>query len=68
MKAQLAHWIYRLAGRLGRDQRGAIATEYSIVLGFLVLATMAGIFVLGTAINGHHGDLATDLSAALDIF
>lgn len=51
MKVLLAHFFSRLPALSWTSERGATATEYSILLAFIVLAMMAGIQVLGLALN-----------------
>lgn len=52
---------------LNRDQRGATATEYGILLSFLALAIVLGVAALGNALNLHYLDLTTTLKTALGI-
>ena len=38
--------------RVRPDERGATATEYALLVGFIALALIAGVTVFGTALNG----------------
>lgn len=50
-----------------KDQRGATATEYGILVAFLALALVLGVTTFGQALNLHYQNLATTLSTALGI-
>jgi Flp pilus assembly pilin Flp len=65
MKAQLlAHLFSQLILHLRVDQRGATATEYSVLIAFVVLLSMAGIQLFGLQLNGTY----TGLAAGFEIF
>lgn len=67
MKARLAHLISCLAERLRLDQRGATATEYSMLVGFMVFAMVAGVQLFGFALLGAYNELTTQLKAVAGI-
>lgn len=48
-------------------ERGATATEYSILVGFIALIIVAGVGAFGMALNGVFGGLATGIQTALSI-
>jgi pilus assembly protein Flp/PilA len=51
-----------------RDQeRGATATEYSILVGFIAIVIVAGVGLFGTALNSSFGFLTNGISTALGI-
>ncbi len=41
-----------------RDDRGATATEYGILAGFVALALIVGIQIFGSALTDYFGTLA----------
>lgn len=59
--------VHLLSLALLREQRGATATEYGILVGFLALALVLGVTAFGQALNAHYLGLATTLSTALGI-
>jgi pilus assembly protein Flp/PilA len=51
-----------------RDQeRGATATEYSLLAGFIAMVIVAGAALFGVALNSFFGFLSTGISTALGI-
>ena len=51
-----------------RDQeRGATATEYSILAGFIAIVIVAGVGLFGVALNSIFGFLSTGIATALGI-
>lgn len=50
-----------------QPERGATATEYGILLGFIAMVIVAGIGAFGIALNGVFGGLATGIQIALGI-
>ncbi len=51
-----------------RDQeRGATATEYSILTGFIAMVIVAGVGLFGTSLNSVFGFLTTGVKTALGI-
>ena len=55
-------WVRRLA-----EERGATATEYGILLSFIVLITMGSITVLGLELMGWYDELTAYLKLVLGI-
>jgi pilus assembly protein Flp/PilA len=49
------------------EQRGATATEYSILAGFIALVIVAGVGLFGVALNSFFGFLTTGVRTALGI-
>ncbi|WP_455834990.1 Flp family type IVb pilin [Pseudarthrobacter siccitolerans] len=49
------------------QERGATATEYSILAGFIAIVLVAGVGLFGTALNSSFGFLSTGISTALGI-
>lgn len=41
-----------------RDERGATATEYGLLVGFIALAIVVGVTAFGTALNDFFNALA----------
>jgi len=56
----------RLISFLG-SERGATATEYSVMSGFVALVIVFGVGLFGGALNGYFGDLTGGLKAALGL-
>ncbi|VXB66118.1 Pilus assembly protein Flp/PilA [Arthrobacter sp. 9AX] len=51
-----------------RDQeRGATATEYSILVGFIAIVIVAGVGLFGVALDSVFGFLTTGIRTALGI-
>lgn len=59
--------IYELQHRLSAEERGATATEYSILVGFIAIALVAGVGLFGTALNSYFNGLGTGVQTALGI-
>jgi pilus assembly protein Flp/PilA len=59
--------LYQLQRRLAAEERGATATEYSILVGFIALIIVAGVGLFGTALNGYFTSLGTGVQTALGI-
>jgi pilus assembly protein Flp/PilA len=49
------------------DQRGATATEYSILTGLMAIVIFAGVGVFGISLNSVFGFLTTGVKTALGI-
>ncbi len=49
------------------DQKGATATEYGILMAFLVVIALAGVSLFGLAVGGWYNELASHLKAVLGI-
>lgn len=58
--------ICRILRRLG-DQRGATATEYSVLMGFIAILIVTGVGLLGLAVDGYFNQLAVGVRAALGL-
>lgn len=69
MKQQhnFSDWIAVLFHHFRAEQRGATATEYSILAGFIALVIVAGIGLFGVALNSFFGFLTTGVRTALGI-
>jgi pilus assembly protein Flp/PilA len=60
----LATMITAVQSRLGqvdRQDRGATATEYGLLVAFIALAIVVGITLFGSALNSFFTDLATSV-------
>jgi Flp pilus assembly pilin Flp len=47
-----------------RDERGATATEYALLVSLIALAIIAMVWALGTSVSDVYGRSCDDLSAA----
>lgn len=56
-----------LIQRLSTVERGATATEYGILTGFIAIAIVAGVGAFGTALNLYFGQLSTGIRTALGL-
>ncbi|MEV7131412.1 Flp family type IVb pilin [Arthrobacter sp. NPDC093128] len=59
--------LYQLQRRLSAEERGATATEYSILAGFIAIVLVAGVGLFGAALNGYFNGLGTGVQTALGI-
>ena len=48
-----------------RNERGATATEYGLLIGFIALAILVGVGAFGTALNGYFNGIATWASTVM---
>jgi pilus assembly protein Flp/PilA len=48
-----------------RDERGATATEYGLLVGFIAIVIVVGVGLFGGALNTYFGGLATWLDAVI---
>lgn len=48
-------------------EKGATATEYSVLAGFIAFVILAGIGLFGTALNDYFNQLVDGLKAALGL-
>lgn len=48
-----------------RDERGATATEYGLLVGFIAIAIVAAVGMFGTALDAYFGGLATWLAGVI---
>ena len=62
----LPAWFRNLR-RLSPDERGATATEYSILTGLIAIIIVAGVGTFGRALNLYFGELSTGVRNALGI-
>lgn len=56
-------WLHRFRG----GERGATATEYSILVGFIALVIVAGVGLFGLSLNGVFTHLTTGVKTALGL-
>jgi pilus assembly protein Flp/PilA len=56
-----------LIARFRDQERGATATEYSLLAGFIALVIVAGVGLFGVALNSFFGFLTTGIRTALGI-
>jgi pilus assembly protein Flp/PilA len=54
--------MHKLIKRLHRDERGATATEYALLVVFIALAIAVGANTLGTNIGTLFNNIATQIS------
>ena len=54
----------RLISRFRRDERGATATEYALLVVFIALAVAVGANVLGTGLSSLFSKIGTQLSTS----
>ncbi|GAA3515528.1 hypothetical protein GCM10022234_08230 [Aeromicrobium panaciterrae] len=59
----MAHLKLDLTASAPKDERGATATEYGLLVGFIALAIVLGVTAFGTALNGFFNDLAGAVAA-----
>lgn len=59
--------VSALLTRLHDQERGATATEYSILTGFIAMVIVAGVGLFGTSLNLFFGFLTTGVRTALGI-
>ncbi|MFJ6269920.1 Flp family type IVb pilin [Pseudarthrobacter oxydans] len=59
--------VAALFTRLRDQERGATATEYSILTGFIAMVIVAGVGLFGTSLNFFFGFLTTGVKTALGI-
>jgi pilus assembly protein Flp/PilA len=54
--------MHRLIDRFHRDERGATATEYALLIVFVALAIAVGANTLGTGLNSLFSKIGSSLS------
>ena len=57
-----------MAGNIARpvrDERGATATEYGLLVGFIALIIVVGVGFFGTTLDAYFADLATWLATVI---
>lgn len=52
-----------VAGKLRREEKGATATEYSLLVAFIALLIIAGVTLFGTALDNWFRELAGRVDA-----
>jgi Flp pilus assembly pilin Flp len=57
-----SNWLHRIS-----DEKGATATEYGVLLSFIVLITMGTIVLLGLELMGWYDELTAYLKLVLGI-
>ena len=53
--------------RRGQRERGATATEYAILCGFIAIVIVIGVAALGIAVNGYYETLVAAVKTALHL-
>ena len=48
-----------------RDERGATATEYGLLIGFIAIALVLGVGLFGSALGGYFNTLATWIATVI---
>ncbi|MCW2736403.1 Flp family type IVb pilin [Nocardioides sp.] len=48
-----------------RDERGATATEYGLLVGFIAIVIVLGVALFGGALNTYFGGLSTWLAGVI---
>lgn len=48
-------------------ERGATATEYAVLVGFIAIVIVAGVGFFGTSLNDYYDSIAHSIKAALNI-
>ncbi|WP_457185361.1 Flp family type IVb pilin [Nocardioides sp. P5_E3] len=48
-----------------RDERGATATEYGLLVGFIAIVIVVGVGLFGSSLNTYFSGLATWLDAVI---
>ena len=48
-----------------RDERGATATEYGLLVGFIAIIIVAGVSFFGTSLDAYFSGLGTWLAAVI---
>jgi pilus assembly protein Flp/PilA len=51
-----------VAGRIDRDDKGATAVEYGLMVGLIAVVIIGTVGALGTSVNGLFGGVATELA------
>lgn len=54
--------MHSLINRFHRDERGATATEYALLIVFVALAVAAGAKTLGTGLSNLFSNIGTSIS------
>lgn len=64
---ELLSLVTSMLSRLSKEERGATATEYSILAGFIAIVIVAGVGLFGISLNSFFGFLTTGIRSALGI-
>ncbi|MET3719030.1 Flp family type IVb pilin [Arthrobacter sp. UYEF21] len=67
MLAEICSTARNWRERFRCEERGATATEYSILVGFIAIVIVAGVGLFGISLNGVFTDLTTGVKTALGI-
>lgn len=59
--------VSEVLSRIRDQERGATATEYSILTGFIAMVIVAGVGLFGISLNSVFGFLTTGIKTALGI-
>lgn len=54
--------IASLAGRVTRDERGATAVEYGLMVALIAVVIIGAVFLLGQSLDGIFGDAEAAIS------
>jgi pilus assembly protein Flp/PilA len=54
----------QLLSRIFRNQRGATAIEYGLIVSLIAILTIASLTTIGTTLNTRYGNIATDVHNA----
>lgn len=54
-----------ITSKRDRDEQGATATEYGLLVGFIAIVIVVGVGLFGDALNGYFGGLATWLATVI---
>jgi Flp pilus assembly pilin Flp len=65
MELAISKLLVTLKSLLPRDEEGATATEYIVLLVFVAIAIIAGTIILGGALNGAFEDASTRVGTGL---
>ena len=59
--------VFAVLNRHWEQEKGATATEYGILVGFIAMAIVVGIGAFGIALNGVFAGLTSEVQIALGI-
>lgn len=54
--------MFRFLAMLGRDEQGATAVEYGLILALIVIAMLSGASALGVGVNEMWGTMANKVT------
>ncbi|WP_066293204.1 Flp family type IVb pilin [Arthrobacter sp. B6] len=60
-------YIWTLTTGIWAQEKGATATEYGVLVGFVAIVILAGVGLFGTSLNGVYMDLSAGVQTALGI-